>query len=121
MAQPINEPHNFMFNQEVVAALRSLAQTRTEEGYLQRQEVLAQKLPCDHDELIDVAYDFEEPSIRIEALELLVLAAKEGFRTVLSDSAHADPDPVVQKHAEALLFRVIVNDNIRKLSSTIVH
>lgn len=110
-----------MFNQEIVVTLRALALTRTADDYRLRQDVLAQRLPWDYEELIDVAYDFEESSIRIEALELVALCARDGSRIVLSDSAQADPDPLVQKHAEALLFRAIVNENIHKFSSTTGH
>ena len=103
-----------MFNPELIEALTVLAQARTEAGYLERQEALLQDLPGDYDQLVDIAYDVEDSSIRIEALELVALAAKDDSRTVLSDSMKADPDPVVQKHSEGLLFRAIVNENIRK-------
>lgn len=103
-----------MFNLEIVAFLTEFARTRTEDGYRERQEALVQDLPCSYEELVDVAYDFEEPSVRIEALELVALATKVGYKTVLSDSAKADPDRVVKSHAEALLYRAIVNENIAK-------
>lgn len=103
-----------MLNQEVIVALKILAQTRTDEDYLGRQDALFQRLPCEFVELVDVAYDHENSSIRIEALELIAMAANDNSRTVLSDSAKADPDPLVQKHAEALLFRAIVNENLLK-------
>ena len=103
-----------MFNPELIAALTVLTQTRTEAGYLERQEALLQNLPCEYEELVDVAYDVEDASVRIAALELVALAAKDGSRTVLSDSAKADPDPVVQKHSEGLLFRSIINENLRE-------
>jgi len=101
-----------MFNLEVVAFLTALARTRTEDGYGQRQETLAQNLPWGYEELVDVAYDFEQPSIRIEALEILAKLAQDGFKIVLSDSAKADPDPTVKSHAEGLLYRAIVNEHI---------
>ncbi|WP_090444961.1 hypothetical protein [Duganella sp. CF458] len=103
-----------MFNPDLISALTVLSKTRTEEGYVERQEALLQHLPGEYDQLVDIAYDVEDSSIRIEALELVALAAKDDSRTVLSDSMKADPDPVVQKHSEGLLFRAIVNENIRK-------
>lgn len=108
-----------MFNLEVIDALTVLSQTRTEDEYPRRQEVLAQNLSCGYEELVDVAYDFERPEVRIEALELLALIGKDGYTTVLSDSTKADPDHVVQKHAEALLYRAIVNEQIRQCAALI--
>jgi hypothetical protein len=102
-----------MFSPELIAALTALAQNRAEEGYIERQEALLQNLPSEYAEVVDIAYDVEDSSIRIEALELVALAARDGSRTVLSDSANADPDPVVKKHSEGLLFRAIVNENLR--------
>ena len=103
-----------MFNLEVVAVLAALAQARTEDGYCEQQQSLVRDLPCSYEELVDVAYDFEETSVRIEALELLAVVARAGFKTVLSDSAKADPDAVVKNHAEGLLYRAIVNEHIRE-------
>ena len=110
-----------MFNPKIVEILSELACARAQEGYRQRQEALARDLPCSHEELVDVAYDFEEPSIRIEALELVALATPSGYKTVLSDSAKADPNPVVKSHAEGLLYRAIVNGHISKISKTNLH
>ena len=100
---------------DAIAALAALARTRGEDGYHDRQDILARDLPCSEEELVDIAYDDEEPSVRIEALELVALRAKGGFRTVLSDLAKADPEPVVRSHAEALLFRAIVNEQVAAL------
>ncbi len=103
-----------MFNLEVITSLKGIARTRTEDRYRQIQEALVKDLPCSYEELVDVAYDFEVASVRIEALELVAIAKKDGYKTVLSDSAKADPDPAVKSHAEALLYRAIVNQCIAK-------
>ena len=110
-----------MFNPQIVRFLTELACTRAQEGYRQRQEALARDMPCSFEELVDVAYDFEEPSVRIEALELVALTTQSGYKTVLSDSAKADPNPVVKSHAEGLLYRAIVNDRISERSKTNLH
>ena len=100
-----------VFDQKILATLLYLASNRTSDSYLQHQIELLKNLSCAYEELVDIAYDHESPSIRIEALEIIALKSAPGYKVTLSDSAKADPDEMVRKHAEALLFRVIVNEH----------
>lgn len=106
-----------LHNAKILIQLSALSLARTEEGYLERQEDVVRKLPCEYDELVDVAYDCEQAEIRVEAIELISLIAQENFQTILSDLAKADPDCIVRDHAQGLLYRAIVNAAMRKFVS----
>ncbi len=103
-----------MFNPAIVDALTALAGTRTEDSYPEHFESLLHALPCSYDDLVDVAYDCESVQVRIEALELIAARRETGFKTVLGDLAKADPDEMVRRHAEGLLFRAFVGETMPK-------
>ena len=92
--------------------LEELASCIEATAYLAAQDRAAVAARERYSELVDAAYDAADPKHRCEALHLISHMGWDGCRTVLQDSRQADPEPTVRACAEALLFRVIVRDNV---------
>jgi hypothetical protein len=93
--------------------LEELASCIEATAYLAAQDRVAAAARERYEELVDAAYDAADPKHRCEALHLIAHLDREGCQTVLRDSWLADPDSTVRACAKALLYRVIVRDNVR--------
>jgi hypothetical protein len=93
--------------------LEELASCIEATAYLAAQDRAAAATRERYKELVDAAYDAANPQHRREALHLIALLDRDGCQTVLRDSWLADPDSTVRECAKALLYRVIVRDNVR--------
>ena len=93
--------------------LEELASCIEATAYIAAQDRAAAAARERYNELVDAVYDAADPKHRCEALHLISHMDREGCQTVLRDSWLADPDSTVRACAEALLYRVIVRDNVR--------
>jgi hypothetical protein len=76
--------------------------------YLKRRQEVARSLSDMHEDIVDVAYDHEDPLLAIEALEIIALDREPKCEVVLRDLMLAHPDPNVQSCARRLLLNVTV-------------
>jgi hypothetical protein len=102
-----------MFNETVVAQLKELATLIRQKSvpvdeYLRRQREIANSLADAHEDIVDVAYDHEDPLLAIEALEIIALDRDPSCKVVLRDLMLAHSDPDVQTCARRLLSNVAV-------------
>jgi hypothetical protein len=93
--------------------LAELASCTDAGAYLAAQDRAAAAAGDRYDELVAAAFEAADPDHRWEALHLIAQLGREGCRAVLQESRVSDPEPPVRACAEAVLFRVIVRDNVR--------
>jgi hypothetical protein len=101
-----------MFNEALITKLKQLVEMSIDEAvridvYLAFQDALSKALPCSYEELVDVAYDHEDPAIVIQALELIALDRDPKCKVILNDIRSAHPDGEVKSIATRLLSNVI--------------
>jgi hypothetical protein len=111
--RPVSEAFDGGRSCRLEPLLDELASCTEATAYLAAQDRAAVVAQERYDELVDAAYDADDPKHRREALHLVCLLGRDGCQTVLNDSRQADPDPSVRACAEALLFRIIVRDHVR--------
>jgi hypothetical protein len=94
------------FDREIIEDLRSLGLLLEQDNdrYLQGQESLAGKLTGRESALEDIIYDFDESSVRLEAMMVSKLMPGMDRLRIFLDLSIAEKDPELKKWA-GVLFR----------------
>lgn len=100
-------------NSILVPLLRAIHCTTSADAYLQAQDEALGAAAAQYEQLQLEAREQGQPGLRLEALGLIALLAREDAEDLLLGSTQDDPEMAVAEHARALLYHLAVARNVR--------